>query len=641
MRRLTIVLWLVFLACRTISFTPLLTPTLSATNTRSATPSPFSIHTSTSTPFWTSGVFPTTTATLPASRSFSVRFHPDGALYVGDIVSLEVIPPAGLDMQGRKVRTEFDTFQGVMSSEEKFSRFGIGGRLQATFQWVWNTAGLTAGEHTITISIQPGGPTWRETIYLFSHGQLPPPEPYARWASVESDCCLVYYITGTSSERDISDLVDVLDEQAEATVQQFGVDLREIVAVTFLPRILGHGGFASQGISMSYLDRNYAGGDLATILHHEMVHILDARLGGELRPTILMEGLAVYLSGGHFKPEVLMPRAAALLPAGEGCVPWNSSLRMNPSTVETVGCGLSKYINFATLVDNFYFEQHETGYLEAGALVEFMVKTWGWKAFSEFYRDIHTPATLSEGVQPKFGDQYRAMNAALVAHFGITLEQLEERFLNALSKEKFTPDNSEDVRLTVFFYETVRRYQQMLDPSAYFLTAWLPDIEQMRKRGIVADYLRRPVKTENLALESMLVSAASYLKHGQYDVVVTTLEAANAVMDNYPSIGNKAFGLHPLAADYLALVEAIKTAGFTPERIQIEDKTARIWVSKSGPMLSELFYVRSQKGWVLKDNAEKQPIGFELYQLLSYGQFHNQLNNVSKGGWQYKSSVSN
>ena len=581
------------------------------------------------------------TATPPVSRFYFVQYHPDGPLYVGDLVSLEVIPPPGTDMEGRSVRVEFDAFQEIKSVEEKFSHFGIGGRSQATLQWIWNTSGLTAGEHTLTFSILPEGPTWRETVFLSPHGQAPPPEPYARWVSTESDCCLVYYISGTSVERDLSGLLEVLDKHAEETIQQLGANLSETMTVTFLPRVLGHGGFASQGIAVSYLDRNYAGGNPATILHHELVHILDSRLGGELRPTIFIEGLAVYFSGGHFKPETLMPRAAALLPPIVGCTPWTSSVEWVPSTSEAVGCGLGQFIDFASLIDDFYLKQHEAGYLEAGALIEFMVETWGWEDFSKFYRDIHAQPELPEGFQAMNGDQYRAINAALVAHFGITLEQLEKRFLFALSQEKFTPFDSEDVRLTVLFYDSIRRYQQLLDPSAYFLTAWLPDVEQMQKSGIVADYLRRPAKIENLALESMFVTANANLLNGKYDLAANTLEAANAVMDLYPSNGNQAFATHPLAADYLALVEAVTSEGFTPERIQIERETARVWASKSGSTLSELFYVRNQEGWVLKNEVETLSVGSDLDKSLRYGQFHNQLNKVSNGGSQYKSSVSN
>ncbi len=133
-----------------------------------------------------------------------------------------------------------------------------------------------------------------------------------------------------------------------------------------LPRLLGHGGFASREIAVSYLDRNYMAGDEATILHHEIIHILDSRLGGDLRPSALVEGLAVYLSGGHFKPEPILPRAAALLPAEPGCVAWSAGSTPLPPSAPAEGCGIDGYIPLRRLIDNFYFEQHEIGYLEAG-----------------------------------------------------------------------------------------------------------------------------------------------------------------------------------------------------------------------------------------------------------------------------------
>ena len=73
-----------------------------------------------------------------------------------------------------------------------------------------------------------------------------------------------------------------------------------------------------------------------------------------------------------------------------------------------------------------------------------------------------------------------------------------------------------DVMLTVSYYEAVRQYQRLLDPSAYFLTAWLPDGEEMRQRGIVADYLRRPSTRQNLIIEELLIEADRQLRAGNY-----------------------------------------------------------------------------------------------------------------------------
>ena len=110
-----------------------------------------------------------------------------------------------------------------------------------------------------------------------------------------------------------------------------GGDFSEPLVVTLMPRVLGQGGFASSEMYISFLDRNYAGNMLEMVLHHEMVHILDNRLGGEMRPTILIEGLAVYLSGGHYKLEDLIPRAAALLRYGyDSCLTFAGFMVTTP-----------------------------------------------------------------------------------------------------------------------------------------------------------------------------------------------------------------------------------------------------------------------------------------------------------------------
>jgi hypothetical protein len=468
----------------TASPTPLSTPTLPPTASPAAEPSP-------------------TTALHP---TFMVRFHPDAALYVGDQVSWEVIAPAQVDLSGQSVTAwvagQVDSPFGPL----EFSPFGIQGRSQATFTWAWDTTGMEPGPYTLTFSVDPSGYQWAETVFLQPETALPVPELNAQWAAAESDCCVVYYISGTQAQRDLESLLERMDEIAQEVTQQMGTLLEEPVSVTLLPRVLGHGGFASDGISISYLDNNYAGSSFEMVLHHEMVHILDSRLGGELRPAILVEGLAVYLNGGHFKPEAILPRAAALLllPGGdrESELGWYQELHL--------------------LADDFYPSQHEVGYLQAAALVEFMIRSWGWDGFMEFYRDIHPHPS---------GSQVQAMQEALQKHFEISFAELEQIFLDELRRQELTPEHLQDVRLTLGFYDSLRRYQRQLDPSAYFMTAWLVDQSQMRERGIVADYMRHPQVDENILLEGMLMEASQHLLNADYPALELLLDDIAAELD--------------------------------------------------------------------------------------------------------------
>jgi len=211
-----------------------------------------------------------------------------------------------------------------------------------------------------------------------------------------------------------------------------------------------------------------------------------------------VEGLAVYMSGGHYKSERLLPRAAALLE-------------------------LNKYIALKTLAGDFYHQQHEIGYLEAGALIEYMVDKYGWEAYDTFYR--HTP---------NLDNSVRSMEAALNQNFNISLEQLEQDFLAKLKTQVISESERSDLALTIEYFDSMRHYQQVLDPSAYFLTAWLPDGEVMRQKGIVADLVRGPDRLDNRVFEFMLLSANQEITNGDYRVAEILLKVTNFALDLYP-----------------------------------------------------------------------------------------------------------
>jgi hypothetical protein len=487
------------------SDSPVPSLTVSPSPTREATPTLSPAAPDTATPEPTSDP-PTQTPPPAASQDFQVRHKPDWALFTGDLVSFEVIAPAGMDVQGKNLQVQVLAPLQQDLGSGTFYPFGIGGRLQATFIWVWDTTGLQPGAYRLLFQVEDG-PAWEEDFYLNPQDTMTAPEPRASWASAESDCCIIHYVTGTPGERDLAWLLEEADRQAALTEARMDARFAEKVVITILPRVLGHGGFAGGEISISYLDRNYAGNNFSMVLHHEMVHILDAQLGGDLRPSILVEGLAVYLSGGHFKPEPLLERAAALLE-----IPADGE---DPD-------GLGWFIPLRQLTDAFYPSQHEIGYLQAGALVQYMVERWGWQEFSAFYRDIP---------QPEDGSQAQAVEDALTRHFGLTLEELERDFLALLRDQLVTANHIEDVRLTVLYYDTLRRYQRVFDPSAYFRTAWLLDNREMRRRNIVADYLRRPQGPENLALENLLVGANQHFLVGSYPETQQFLDSVNATID--------------------------------------------------------------------------------------------------------------
>lgn len=546
----------------------------SATLTATITPTLPPTATATPQPTFT----PTFTPTPTLQPGYTVWFHPDNGLYVGDQVSMEVISPPNTEMKGHNVLVQVDPPSGPKLGPTDFGTFGIENRSQATLTWAWDTSNESTGAHTLSFTVRPEGPTWTETVTLLPKNDLPPFEAQAHWATAKSQCCELHFITGTAAGRDIQSLAQQADQQAQDAASRLQVNFTQPISITLLPRVLGNGGFTSDEISISYLDRNYASSNFDLVLHHEMIHALDGRMGGDLRPSILVEGLAVYMSGGHFKKEPLLPRTAALLqipaPGPPGSQP-----------------GKGWYIPLKTLAEDFYASQHEIGYLEAAALIQYMVDTWGWSAYNSFYRDIHP---LSNG------SQVDAIDIALRKHFQISFVNLEYNFLQFLGKQPVDAATIRDIQSTVGYYDTMRRYQKDLDPSAHFRTAWLLDNKEMRKRGIVADYLRHPNSPENLALETLLVSAGDHLLAGQLDETDANVAAVNAALGAWEQKQASPFLVSPLASDYLDIVQALLADGDEPQRIVLDGDTARAWVSSStSPDLIQRILVRRQQGWVL------------------------------------------
>jgi hypothetical protein len=430
---------------------------------------------------------------LPAIH-FGVVAHPDGPLYVGDQVSFEVLAPAQFETAGQHVTVSFN---GRELGSAGFAPFGVGGRSEAALWWVWDTRTLKPGSYTLTFATSPAGSAWSETVSLRPSAQVPAPEPGAHWASVITVCCTIYYVTGTDAARDITGLGREADAQSADVSALMHASLQDKMTLVFLPRMLGQGGFTLNAVYVSYLDRNYGDTDLVILLHHEFVHFYDESIGGKYRPTILEEGLAVYLSGGHFRPEPIGPQAAALLDLG-----W--------------------YIPLETLADDFYPQQHETGYAEAAGLVQYLVDTYGWEAFNRFYRSIPPP----DGKKPS-----AVIDAALNANLGISFAGMEAGYKDYLHAQSVTGADREDLRLTVRFFDTFRRYQQALDPSAYFMTAWLPDGAEMRKRGIVADLLRHPQGIKNRLVEALLMQAWKELAAREDAAADRTLNLIDATLN--------------------------------------------------------------------------------------------------------------
>jgi hypothetical protein len=226
--------------------------------------------------------------------------------------------------------------------------------------------------------------------------------------------------------------------------------------------------------------------------------------------------------------------------------------------------------------------------MEAAALIAYMVNTWGWQPFANFYRNIKPLANTGQAA---------AIDAALTIFYGMSFKQMEEHFLDYLAQFPVNPDLRQDVRLTIAYFDAVRRYQRVLDSSTYFREAWLPDGQEMRKRGITADLLRHPNAAQNQALELLLVNARLDLNAGRYDQAEQGIRAVNAVLNDLEQGAQDALFTHPLAAQMYAVAGVLDGCGMEPQRVTLDAQKGLATVIITWPKLQVITLVKNSQGW--------------------------------------------
>lgn len=492
--------------------------------------------------------------------------YPGPERYSGDILSLDVTPrnvgsivPSAILV--RLYHLTNGRREAVAEGLVGFPAFD--GQPRARLTWVWDTQGLV-GEQTLVAWLDPDDriqegdedPTnnlLTFTLYLSPALELPPPEQGAAWMTETTACCILHYLSGSAAARDMATITVAMEESFAEVAGRLGVSPTAPLEIYFLSRVIGQGGYAYSQVAISYLDRHYAGLDLRLVLRHEIVHVLDALLFQVYPPALLREGLATYLAGGHYKEEPIPQRASALLRTG-------------------------RYIPLKMLAEDFYAQQHEAGYLEGAALIAYLVDTYGWNRFLRFYTSFENDAPLP------------ALEQALEKNFGRGLEETEAAFRSWLEDHPPTLEQVRDLEDTIRLFETMRRYQERYDPGAHWWSGWMPDPTEGERRGIVADFIRRPRAPENLALETMLIVAQESLVAGRFEQVEALLDSIDRVLESGDFSGRP-------EADYLALVEAARKAGYETQRVSLDGERAVVWAVARWPYLEELTFQRTASGW--------------------------------------------
>ncbi len=535
------------IACSWFSHTPVparLTPSLPSTSTltpkatATLTPVPTALSSVTPSPRAEPAASPTPSPTSsptplpgPGLDVTGVHFLP-WPLYVGDYVSIDVDPRMPEDVQVPLTLTLALSSNKVFTTE--VAPMGLDAQYQARWYWAWEVpspAGALPLTFTLWLPPDVSDPDLSDNVLplvlsIYDTEALLPPEPHAQWVYTDTLGFRLHYLTGTAAARDISTIVAEAEAAYADVTAYFGApDAR--VDIYLMDRVIGQGGYASsEWVAVTYTDRMYAPVGLGNVLRHELTHRLDTAIGCDQAPSLIREGLAVYVAGGHYRSESLVDKVAAILQAGH-------------------------YITVEALLTDFYVHQHEVSYAEAGAWVAYVVDTFGWESVQ----------SVCLGASEVQGNAEQRLVAGLHTLGIENLADFERAWL-AWVAEQGTGD-PRTLEAELWLMELMRAYQLQYDPGAHFLEGILFSPAEAARREIEANFIRRPREPEPVALELLLMMAQEALRDldiQRVDIVLDVL-AGVLVGDGFQA---------PLAADVLEIVQTSLEMGYEPYRLEYQ-----------------------------------------------------------------------
>ncbi len=510
----------------TATVAPSLTPTAVVTLKVTSTSSP------TATPTLSPTLLPTATPLGPGLELNGVRFFP-WPLYAGDWISVDIDPRLPEDVAGPLTLTWTLNPDETLTTPVDY--VGLDDTLQARFYWAWQIPSTAATiPFTFTLLLPPGfddpdltDNTLFVTVTPLSIADMREPEPEARWASTELPGFRLHYLTDSAAERDLA-AISTVAAGAYADVTALFNPADSLLDIFLLDRVIGQGGYASSDwVAISYTDRQYTPVNLGMALRHELTHRLDASVGCALAPSLVREGLAVYVAGGHYALKSIV-QAAAVIYASE------------------------HYIPLAQLADNFYAQQHEVSYMEAGAFVTYLVDTYGWDGLTTFCQAATWNETTPDGTT--------LLDAGLQAVGEARWAAFQTKWEAWLAAQSVTATEMAALATELHLMETLRAYQRAYDVGAHFLEGILFDPQVGTLKQITADFVRRPREAAPVALELLLVMAREALAREDTASADSLLSAVDdALRGGFPETG--------LTTDVRAIVAAALAQGYEPYRL--------------------------------------------------------------------------
>lgn len=457
--------------------------------------------------------------------------------FEGDVLSAQV--PLG-DFDDHELGAVTIRIDGEETDNEAYLSSDplLGGYIIVTD--VFDTTGET-GEHRLEIDATVDGEPLvvAADFVVQPESARPPQEAAASWLSFETDCCLVHYLDATAAARDLETLRSVVESSAAEVEAAFETDI-PTMEIVLLDVLWGNGGYASGELVVSYLDRNYGPSTDETValtFVHELTHGAARTLEGDA-PWPLDEAIAVYVTGGHFKPEDVAARASALLESGD-------------------------LLPLDRFLDDFPDLQHETRYAHAGALAAYLVETYGWDGFLDLYTTDNSTARVS-----------RWFDRAAEASLGVTLEEIDAAFQSWLATIDPTPE-ARDLELTIALQETRRRYQATYAPYQNFFV-----YDSVLEAGSSAVALREARDPEFVAVEALIAWAQQLIVDDRLDLAADVIDEVMAIVDTGTIDA-------PHASRFLAVALALDAAGYELLSLDLEGERGGAVATQQHPELVE------------------------------------------------------
>jgi len=336
--------------------------------------------------------------------------------------------------------------------------------------------------------------------YLRSLVAAPAAEPAAdgfAWSAWETEHFRLYFVPDTAAERDRVEIGALAEDALAAISEKLEVAFDGQMDIYLTPRVFWQGGaaYGDKVQLISYLDRNYTAVEIWSYFTHEGTHALSQNFlqqqeDGGGPDSVLVEGLAVWASGGHYSREPIDAWAATVA-ASDDYIPLGE-LRFG----------------------SFHTFQHETAYLESASFVKYLIETYGLEPFKELYGRASGRAGYDDMlVEELYGKSYH---------------ELENDWLAYLETVEPTPEQVERWELKVRAFDLMRRYETEMDPDARILPStpppeWTSDTLRI--------FTRRLNEPENIVLETALIAALERLYEGDTAEVEALLDDVEAALD--------------------------------------------------------------------------------------------------------------